>query len=41
MNKYYKMLDKILTEGYEQHNKKDDPRYLTDEVMHLEHDRRE
>lgn len=41
MNKHYKILDKVLTEGHEQHNKKGDIRYLTNEVMRLEHDRRE
>ena len=36
MNKYYKMLDKVLAEGHEQHNKKGDIRYLTNEVMRLD-----
>ena len=36
MNKYYKMLDKVLTVGHYQHNKKGVIRYLTNEVMRLD-----
>ena len=36
MNIYYKMLDKVMSEGRMQTNKKGSIRYLTNEVLHME-----
>ncbi len=36
MNKYYSMLQNVLENGHEQHNKKGNIRYLTNEVMRMD-----
>ena len=36
MNKYYAMLQNVLENGHEQHNKKGNIRYLTNEVMRMD-----